>query len=87
MAGAQTYCAAWFGAGGNVSCVPNEMQRRIAEGGHCDADRFGGRCEAPGVGTEAERGSPGTKPLPRIDLLCTRVKAAAAAVRCAYWEP
>ena len=49
---------------GNVSCVPNEMQRRIAEGGHCDADRFGGRCEAPGVGTEAERGSPGTKPPP-----------------------
>ena len=40
------------------------MQQRIAEGVHCDADRFGGRCEAPGVGTEAERGSPGTKPPP-----------------------
>ena len=48
--------------------LPNEMQQS-AQGGHCDADGFGGRCEAPRVGTQAGRGSAGTKPLPRIYLL------------------
>ena len=60
------------------------MQQRIAEGGHCDADRFGGRCEAPGVGTEAERGSPGTKP-PSLAYICSAPARVKAAVCRAYW--